>query len=475
MADNNVAKLGPQGRQPVRAFTEMGAVGWSAFSGLLQTYERSGLLSYDARYRTASDVLVNCTLVAAGLRYFLDLIAKPVWQVEPAEDLGEGESSRAAQDAAELLESAMYDLQVSWTRVVRRSALYLFHGFSFQEWTAKRRRDGKIGYLTIEGRPQHTIVRWDADETGTIRGVWQRSPQTGQELYLPRAKTLYLVDDALTDSPDGLGLWRHLVDPSRRLDRYKHLEEVGFERDLRGIPVGRAPLSALAQAVDNSELTQEQADNAVRALRDFVSMRAKTNTTGLILDSKPHDVPTADGFSATSTPMWDAELLQAQGGAFADLARSVDRESWAIAVLMGVENLLVGSGDAGSRALSEDKSRNMWLRINATLGGIAEGVERDLVPPLMTLNGVPEDAWPSLKPEDVAFRDVQQVASVLRDMATAGAVLDPTDPVVDDVRDLLGVSRPPQDPALRGAPASPTPTTGDTIPGGEPDPASTRS
>ena len=120
--------------------------------------------------------------------------------------------------------------------------MYRFYGFSIQEWTARRRDDGFLTFADIAPRSQRTIERWDVDEAGQVLGALQRSPQTQEEIYLPREKLLYIVDDTLNDSPEGLGLFRHLVAPSRRLKRYEQLEGFGFETDLRGIPIGRSPV-----------------------------------------------------------------------------------------------------------------------------------------------------------------------------------------------------------------------------------------
>ena len=49
---------------------------------------------------------------------------------------------------------------------------------------------------------------------------------------------------------------------------------------------------------------------------------------------------------------------------------------------------------------------------------------------------------PELSTEAVRFTDVEQIGATLRDMATAGAVLEPDDPIIGEVRDLMGVSRP---------------------------------
>jgi hypothetical protein len=99
-------------------------------------------------------------------------------------------------------------------------------------------------------------------------------------------------------------------------------------------------------------------------------------------------------------------------------------------------------GDVGgNRALAEDKSRNLYLIANSVLHYIADQATADVITPLQMLNGWPDELNPTFEVEDVTFKNVDQVAGTLQRMAAAGAVLKPDDPVVNDVRDLLGVSR----------------------------------
>jgi hypothetical protein len=122
-----------------------------------------------------------------------------------------------------------------------------------------------------------------------------------------------------------------------------------------------------------------------------------------------------------------------------------------MSLIMGTENLLVGREGEGSRALSEDKSRNLYMNVNSTLGEMAQSHNRDTVGAICALNGIPDELRPELVCEDASFKDVQQIASTLKDMATAGAVLAPDDPAIDDVRDLLGLEKSkPMSPDLRG-------------------------
>jgi hypothetical protein len=292
----------------------------------------------------------------------------------------------------------------------------------------------------VELRAQATITRWETDEAGHVLAAVQSSPQTGRELVLPRGKLIYLVDDATTDNPEGSGWWRDLHDTGKRLQRYLDLEGAGFDRDLRGIPVGRAPI---AELYENDALSDETRERLIKPIADFVSMTAKANDTGIVLDSGTYQGTSADGTSVSTTPKWDVKLLQAAAGAFADVHAAIERDVFQLALVLGVEALLLGSTRSGSRALGDDKSKNLYLTVNGTLGDLAESYDRDFVTPLMLLNGVDRALWPSLRAEDVAYRDVTDVTGALRDLAVAGAPVALDDPAINDVRDLLGISRVP--------------------------------
>jgi hypothetical protein len=427
-------------------YAESGRMGTAVWGGFVQNIEKDPRLYGQNRYRTASDILANVSIVAAGLRFFLNLVAVPAWTVKPVEDMPHGQSSDEAKRLADFAQDCIEDLDTAWTRVVRRSGMFRFHGFGIQEWTARRREDGLIGLRDMEQRPQHTIERWELADDGTILGVWQRWPQNGQLLFIPREKVVYLVDDMMTDSPEGLGMFRHLVDPAERLRRYLKMEGIGYERDMRGLPMGRAPLAEINQQVANGTITKRQGEEAISAIRKFVQLQAKEVDSSLLVDSAAYIGPTSDGFTVSPVHKWDVELLKAGSAGFKELGDAIDRVTHDMARILGVETLLLGSHGqgSGSRALSEDKSRNLYLAVDSTVDDIAEGMRRDALGAIWMLNGLPRRLMPKLHTEDVAFKDVSSVAKALADMATAGAILAPDDPAINDVRDLLGISRQPQ-------------------------------
>jgi hypothetical protein len=428
-------------RTGAKPFTEQGVSGFTVSGGYVQTPETNANLFGARRWIKAAEILSNVSIVAASVRYSLNLMSHPSWKADPASDKPE------AKALAELVEEILNGADTSWSRIVRRMGMYRYHGFSIQEWVAKKRDDGKIGIQSIEARPQQTVTRWDVDDNGGIKGVVQMAPQTSREIYLPRQKLLYCVDDSFTDRPEGMGWFRHLVEPFERMQKYLKLETIGFERDLSGIPIGRAPISRINEMVKAGKLTQEQATQMVDGLKQFVKMKSKEPSTGVILDSEPYRVRTDTGEQVSSMLEWGLELLTGNPSGIEALGNAVRRLSFDMAMIIGTESILVGREGEGSRALSEDKSRNLYLTINSSLGDMAEAADRDLVTPLWAMNGLPDDLRPKLSVEDAAFRDVEAVARTLNEMAQAGAILQPDDPAIDDLRQSMGLPKQPEIPA----------------------------
>lgn len=425
-------------RRTVRPTQTAGVHGTQIIGGIIQEDELSSQLTGRARYKTFSEILANTSIVAAGTRYFLNLVAKSSWKFVPAEADVDGRF-------AELAEQALTDDPLTpFHRIVRRAAMYRFYGFSFQEWTAVRRmEDGSITFRDVAPRAQLTIERWDVDDQGQVVGVLQRSPQTHRELYLPRQKLVYLCDDSLSDSPQGLGIFRHIVQPAKNLARFEQLEGFGFETDLRGIPVGRGPFAELRALEEAGRITKAERQAAEKPLRDFVEKHVKTPTLGLILDSLTYQ-SADDAATPSAIRQWDVELLQGGNTTQESVASAINRLNHEIARILGTEGLLLGGDKVGSLALSKDKSHNLFLLVDGALVEIGESFDTDLLDPLWALNGYPEEMKPELHHETVQFKDVEQIGATLRDMATAGAILEPDDPAIAEVRALLGLSSPEQ-------------------------------
>ena len=131
--------------------------------------------------------------------------------------------------------------------------------------------------------------------------------------------------------------------------------------------------------------------------------------------------------------------MTASGTSLPDLAAAIARINKEIARIMGVEQLLLGEDSAGSFALSKDKTHSFFLIIDGTLREMAQQVRRDLLQPIWRLNGWPEELLPHISVEALRAQDVEQVVAALRDMAAAGGVLMPDDPVFNELRSWMGL------------------------------------
>lgn len=437
--------IGATKTEPVKPREAQGVPGYYITGGYIVSKEKNAALAGKQRYTTYSDLLQNTAIIAAGTRYFLNIISQPEWSIQPALDLGD-DSSDEAKQVAELVEDILFNgMATNWTRLVRRAGQYRYYGFAIEEWIAKKRDDGRFGIYDVRARPQWTVERWDIADNGDVLGVWQRSPQTGAELYIPRGKMIYLLDDTLTDSPDGIGLFRQVTESAQRLRELLRLEATGFSRDMRGLPIARAPLAEM----ERSEMTEADKAAALRPLEDFVGIEAKDKDTYLLVDSATYRSTTDNGESVSNVPLWGVEFAKVSASGLDEIGKAIERLNYDIARVLGVEGLMIGTGSSGSRAAAEDKSSNLHLQANAAMDDIQEAYQRDLIGAVMRLNAIPEELTPTLTHEDVQKKDIEMLSAFFRNVAAAGVPMSRDDEAVKELFASAGFT-PPESDALLG-------------------------
>jgi hypothetical protein len=169
---------------PASGSAILGAPGTAIFGGYVESKESNSELVGDQRWITYSDLLTNVSIVAAGARHFLNLVAKAGWTFEAPE--GSGAEGKRIAEACEMVLKRM---KTPLSRVVRRTSTFRLYGFSMQEWVTNSApgSDGIIGFYDVMARPQSTIERWyRSPMTDEIDWVVQRVPQDGGERWLPR-------------------------------------------------------------------------------------------------------------------------------------------------------------------------------------------------------------------------------------------------------------------------------------------------
>lgn len=426
-----------------------GTDGSRIFNGFITENERSADLTGTQKYTTYANLVSNVNIIAAGLRVTLNLVSKPAWSAEPANP----ENPRAVELAEEVEKILFDEMRTPFHRIVRQAALFTFFGFSVHEWTGRIREDGSFGFLDIQRRTQKSIERWDVMADGEVVGVVQRAPQSSEYIYLPRWKLLYLVDDSINDSPEGMGILRHVADAARRLRKFEQLEGIGFQTDLQGIPVLRGPFAELTPSdASGSDPDATRRAEIVSRLESFIDNHNRGESMGLLLDSVTYTT-SDDQNKPSTTYKYDVDLLSGGSTSFEEIAAAISRLQHEIARVMGVEHLLLGSDGVGSLALSRDKSSTFGLIVAKTIKELRETFQKDLVRTIFERNGWPMELAPRLKTEAIEHRTIEEVTAALRDLSAAGVKLSREDELVQEVIDLLGMQR--LDPSIQPAPVVP--------------------
>lgn len=436
-----------------------GTTGVNAFGGKIVSYEISPDLQGRNLYVTFSNMIANATVVGTAVRYYQNLIGGTSWSVEPKEGTG-----TKGEEAAELVRTGLFEANMpdSWSTCVKRASLYRMIGFSTHEWTMRRRPlDGKMVYGSIEHRPQSTIEFWDIaeDGRGPLQGIVQVPLLEHKTYYVPRNRLWYCVDNSLTDSPDGVGMLRHVVEPWRRLKRFEQLEGFGFETDMRGIPVGKIPYQALEQYAKKHGKNAAWIQAQIAPLELMIQNHVKNPWQGITFDSTPYvdDGGAQTGQKHTNVPQWALELLKGDGYGLAEVNVVIDRINREIARALGMEFIMMGGDGKGSNAQHQDKTSMFASVLEATLRELAWFTVHDLVYPLLELNGIdPEEFCPQVMPDPIATERIEVTVDALSKLAAAGAVLMPDDPAINQIRRRLSLAEQPElPPELLGTLANP--------------------
>jgi hypothetical protein len=480
--------------------TRQGIGGAQVVGSFLASAERNPrLASVRQRVEAYQDVSYNVSIVATSLRYVSALITATNWNVhapkgkniltdkgvptgdksekpvlpgtgatpapsakqfagrdpsgpaDPEEDTDRSDNEdyvnltpaevKLAAEYAEAIRQNLRRMAVPWFKVVRQAATFKWFGHSVQEMIAQRMDDimpGFIGIGTIENRPIETLQQWFLDQdSGAVQGWIQRGILDGTEHNLDRERCVYIVDDTLTSQPDGVGLLRHVIQLCDQLKRLEQIELWAYETDLRGVPIGYAPVALLMEQVRQGRMTKAQMELALQGIQDFIVHHVVNPELGLLLDSSPYTSSDNARTPVGNTRQWGMELVKGSGTGLAEIHAAIERKNHEIARALHTEQFMLGAGGKGSLALSEDKSRSMIELINSIIMEVAWSLEHDMIRRIFILNNWDMKLMPRLLPDAVALRSVSIITDALSKLALAGATIDRNDPIINQIRSML--------------------------------------
>lgn len=165
-----------------------------------------------------------------------------------------------------------------------------------------------------------------------------------------------------------------------------------------------------------------------------IAKRMKTGTeVGVVLSSRVD--------AESKAPAYDVSLLKSPGERQFDAGPIIERCNREKLFATGTDVILLGHEKTG--ALNEggngsEKRDILNGGINAMAERVADVFNRQVIPELCTLNGIPEEVWPEMKPQRLQ-REITlgEFMKALSDGTAAGAGLLPDDAVENEIRARL--------------------------------------
>lgn len=450
------------------AVAKKGATGTDGFwapGGFIVSGERDPKLQFRRKWVSYDNLPANVAIVMGALNITLTLAGGVKWTLTPNKNGG-----RNARKCMDLVQDGLIDARMPkpWRNVVRRQYMKKFRGFAMHAKAWRLDSKSRTVYANLDHRPQWTVERWQQVAEGDPWTAVIQRGRSGKEFPpIAREDLFYSVEDGISGEPDGLGLFRALVKLADTLEGFEKLEQIGFDSDMRGVPIGRAPIGKLMQeavtfggvAADDTAGKLAYVQAQVKFLDDLLKNHLVTKDRSVMFDSAIYNGLGTDGsVSPTSIYEWSLDTVKSAISGMPELGGAIARVTRLMAMLMNAEWLLLGAEDSGGTYnMHANKTAMMGLAINGGLDDIADDANRDLVWPMVARNGYnPETDAPTLEHEPIPTESVLAAAQALALLQQAP--FRPDDKAPDQIRARLDVSaRPKVDPALLMAPRGPVP------------------
>lgn len=416
MAKNNspVEKLSSRATS-ASPMSEVGVTGVAQAGGYVFDEFLPELRGIEGR-KKLREMADNDATVGALLLAIQMLLSRVKMKVVPADDDIEN-------FYVEFVEKDLEGLEDGIPQLMPEILTCLIYGFQIMELVYFKRTDGMIGTKKMAPRGQETINRWDMDDQGNLRGLWQWPPNGGAEIYIPASKFMHFRTVLNRDNPEGRSILRNAYRSYHFIKNLQMIEAIGIERDLAGLPVMYIPASAMKD--------KTTANKYLKLVRDA----KKNSQTGFVLPSDPW--PDADG-KPSNAKQYELKLLSVDGASSVDVDRTIKRHQGDAVRSVLADFLILGQGEKGSFALSKSKTDLFIAAIESIANSLADVFNKRYVSNLWLLNGFPDEMKPKIIPGQIAPIDLASLGSFVRDLTDAGIALtdEPTENVLREAGGL---------------------------------------
>jgi len=281
--------------------------------------------------------------------------------------------------------------------------------------------DGKIGIRKLAIRGQNTLYKWEFDENGGLKGMWQLAGTSHVPVFIPIEKSLLFRTDTRRGNPEGRSILASSYTSWYYLTHLKEIEAIGVERDLAGLPLLHAPVSIFTDP-DKADLYQDLKDLVVNVRRDELE--------GLLL---PYDTNAPEAYKF--------ELLASGGKRQFSTSEIINRYKIDILQTVLADFMAVGYGNTGSYALIRTKRDLFELGVLGVLDNIKGVLNSHLVPRLLKLN--PEYATltnhPTLEYSIAKIPQLNELSALISALARANVDISGDQDVVNQILNEAGL------------------------------------
>lgn len=321
-----------------------------------------------------------------------------------------------SEKARDLVDYALHNMRDQTFEMFLSDVLsFLPYGFSLFEIVARPPSDAHKGWVTLKKlapRAQWTIERFETNENGDLLGAWQTA--TTRSSFIPYDKLLHFRTASRQNDPAGLSVLRSAYLSWYFCRRIQEIEAIAIERELNGLPLVRIPSEYLSP-----DATPEQ--QAFVNKISLVARDVKRNEMGYIV--LPSDVyEDADG-KMTTTRLVDFELIASQGKRDIDTNQVIIRYQQDMARSALADFVMLGVNDRGSFALSKSKADLFLQALTGYVSAIASVLNRNLVPKLLSWNGIPAQDAPKIVFGRVAPIDLAELGNYIQRIGGIGVNL----------------------------------------------------
>lgn len=313
-------------------------------------------------------------------------------------------------------------------------------GYSVFDVVTYTRPDGLIGIKELMLIGQNSVEGWETDDLGRAVAVEQFVPVVGIRKIIPRDRYVHFINQPNSGSPEGESMYRWAYKPWFYKKRLQEIEAVQAERGT-GLPVIEVDAQLKIDSMSKDESVSGPASAIIASYTKLVRDIRQNKESGVVLFTSPYETTDATtgqtSYSNIKTASFRFETPSQSNAVNLDAV--IRRYDIAMARTVLADFMFLGtSGSGGNRSLS-DNSTSLFLKgIQGRLETIASTINRQLLPMLWKLNGLPDDMRPTIRAGTVMKESLTTLGAFVRDLAGAGA-LTPDDALEEFLRSEGGL------------------------------------